>query len=128
MEDCVALDKNNSKTRIRIQVIRAMADQGMWRQLAKAGRVSGSNVHKTELLRQLKQSIEKKANITKIPPAIRASLILALDATLLPALSFDDVIEEFKFQFGVWASSLGFQSIWLVGPMPALTWRLDSQL
>jgi len=79
------------------------------------------------LLDQLKSSIEKKANNRKIPCSIRPNLLLALDAIRLPAHSFEDVVQEYIKRHGSWTSSLGFQSVWLVGPVLPLTWRLDKE-
>ena len=56
----------------------------------------------------------------------RSNLMLALDATRLPVLGFEDVVEEFQARFGTWIKSLGFEAVWLVGPQDSLTWRLDN--
>jgi|GEM_PF-1777763 len=123
--DCEAVDTKFSNRRLSIQVIRAIADQELWRKLNLQKNLHESRVGKNQLVYQIKSTIEKKANDRAIPRTIRPSLTLALDATRLPVLGFEDVVEEFRSQFGNWAKSLGFKAIWLVGPQDKLTWRLD---
>ncbi len=127
VEDCIVADKTNQKNIIRIQVVRAITDANLWRRLSEKGRIDQSDISKNDLLAQLKLSVEKKADNRKIPASIRINLLLALDATRLPALSFEDVIEEYVERYGFWTRSVGFESVWLIGPIPSLTWRLDSE-
>ena len=70
-------------------------------------------------------AIETKANDRRIPQSSRCGLLLALDATRLPALGFDAVVEAFRNDWGLWTKSLGFDSVWLIGPSESMTWRLD---
>jgi hypothetical protein len=124
-EDCIVIDKSDQRNVLRIQVVRAITDENLWRQLSEEGRLDLSDT-KDVLLIQLKSSIEKKADDRKIPASNRSNLLLALDATRLPVLGFEDVIQEYIKQHGSWTCSQGFQSVWLVGPLPSLTWRIDS--
>jgi DNA-directed RNA polymerase subunit RPC12/RpoP len=125
VEDCTTLDKSDQRNKLRIQVVRAITDENLWRRLSLEGGIEESSISKDELLAQLKSSIERKSDDRKIPASIRSNLLLALDATRLPVLSFEGVIEEYVARFGSWTRSLGFQGVWLVGPISSLTWRLD---
>jgi hypothetical protein len=124
-DDCEAVDRQDSKKILRIQVVRAIVDQELWRKLADAGKIEGVGMSKEDLARQMRAAIEAKADDRKIPAASRRGLVLALDANRLPVLALDLVVEEFRSRFGVWGRALGFESVWLVGPGTALTWRLD---
>lgn len=126
VEDCIVTDKSDQRNLLRIQVVRAITDENLWRQLSEKERLDRSDTIDV-LIAQLKSSIEKKADIRKIPVSIRPKLLLALDATRLPALGFEDVIQEYMERHGSWTRYQGFQSVWLVGPIPSLTWRLDSE-
>ncbi|KAF0146152.1 MAG: hypothetical protein FD156_179 [Nitrospirae bacterium] len=119
--DCIAYDKDNNKKELHIQVVRAKSDKNFWRHLAKKGQIE-QEVSINELLTDLKLSIEKKS---EIPPPQRQHLVLALDATKLPVFIFDDVLKEYILRYGAWTHSLGFQSVWLVGPLSTNTKRLD---
>jgi hypothetical protein len=121
--DCEAVNVNHPDRKLSIQVVRAIVDKKLWNQLNEQGRFEELNVSKEQLIAQIKSAIEKKDRA--IAPADHPSLTLALDATRLPVLGFEDVIEEFQSQFGSRTRSLGFEAIWLVGPQSSLTWRLD---
>jgi hypothetical protein len=121
--DCEAVNLNLQEQKLSIQVIRAIADQQLWKRLNLEGNFQDLNVSKHQLVSQIKAAIERKANDRAIPRIIRPSLTLALDATRLPVLAFEDVVEMFQSQFGVWTKSLGFEAVWLVGPQESLTWR-----
>lgn len=123
--DCEAVDARFSDQKVSIQVIRAIADQELWKNLNLQGNIQELNVSKNQLICLIKDAIEKKASERSIPQSIRPSLTLALDATRLPVLGFEDVVERFQSQFGGWTKSLGFEAVWLVGPQDSLTWRLD---
>jgi len=125
-EDCIIIDKSDQGNILRIQVVRANTDENLWRQLSEKELIDRSDKIEV-LLAQIKSSIEKKADNRKIPAFNRSNLLLALDATRLPALGFEDVIQEYMERHGSWTRSQGFQSVWLVGPIPSLTWRLDSE-
>lgn len=124
--DCETIDANSSAKKLSIQVTRAIADQELWKKLNLEGNYRHRNVSKNQLASHIKHAIEKKANDRAIPRTIRSSMILALDATRLAVLGFEDVVEEFQSQFGAWTRSLGFAAVWLVGPQDSLTWRLDA--
>ena len=123
--DCRAIDERHPEKELTIQVVRAVVDQRLWRRLREVEAIRETAVTKGELVAQLKDAIESKADERRIPKMNRPSLMLALDATRLPAHAFDDVVEGFRLQWGSWAKTLGFGSVWLVGPSVSLTWQLD---
>ena len=123
--DCRAKDKLHPEKELTIQVVRAVVDQRLWGRLRAVKEIRKTAVTKEELVAQLKRAIEFKADERRIPKMSRLNLMLALDANRLPAHAFDDVVEEFRLQWGSWAKTLGFDSIWLVGPTVSLTWQLD---
>jgi hypothetical protein len=108
---------------INIQVTKAIIDQSFWKNLAADRVVSLGGVSAEQLASRLKQAIAKKEAM--LPKATRLSLVLALDATRLPGLGFDDVVSRFLNEHGRWAGDLGFHAVYLVGPNQRLTARLD---
>jgi len=123
--DCEAADQETTSRKLSIQVIRANVDPKLWETLNQTGKIEATGVAKLALVEQIKAAIEVKANDRKLPMITRHGLVLALDATRLPASGFDSVVREFRSKWGDWASKLGFDAIWLVGPLDSLTWRLD---
>lgn len=120
--DCVIAHRNPAKA-LQIQVVRAIVDPQVWHGLSRDGRLERV-VTSTEAALFLKRAIELKATDKKLPFAHRFGITLALDATRLPGLTLDAVVESFRSPHGVWATTLGFASIWLIGPLPQLVWRL----
>lgn len=91
-----------------------------------------------EVWRQRKNVHERSVTSQIVVQAIRAAIqakatrsddkiVLALDATDSPRAAFRAVVSAFRTQYGAWAASIGFQEIWLVGPVAALVNRLDVQ-
>ena len=124
--DCQAVDRQSKGKKLRVQIVRANVDKDFWRALNRYGKVEGNETPEA-LVEQIKLAIDAKANDLKIPKMSRQGLLLALDATRLPALSFDAVAEAFRSRWGPWTHTLGFDSVWLVGPSESLTWQLDIQ-
>ena len=121
--DCEADNRRAVTSRLCVQVVRANVDPRLWSTLNRAGKVEETGIAITTLAEQIKAAIEAKGQ--KLPAVSRSGLVLALDATRLPASGFDVVVKEFRSTWGHWASSLGFDAVWLVGPLEELTWRLD---
>lgn len=107
-----------------VQVVRANAAQDIWRDLAATGQHTSVGVIAQAVL-TLREAIESKAQAARIPPALRPSLILALDARRTPHLAFGQVVREFRSTHGAWAAQQGFRAIWVVGPLQQLVSRLD---
>lgn len=120
--DCTLVDGATGTQRLDVQMVRAIASQRIWRELGTTGS-SQPTLRPEVVVRAVRATIEGKAN--KLPPSVRATLVLALDATRLPGLGFDAMVRSFRAAEGSWTMSLGFKAVWLIGPTPRLTWRLD---
>jgi hypothetical protein len=103
--DCQAIDRQCNK-QICIQVVHANVNQAFWQSLNIDGKTTG-NCTPDVLVKQLKEAIDFKNR--RIPKTSRQGLILALDATNLPALAFNAVIKAFHSKWGRWASEFGLR-------------------
>lgn len=121
--DCVLVDADDVKRTLRVQVVRAIVSQELWRDLNSQGSAQKSH-SPAAAVAEIRAAIESKAR--KIPRTIRSELALALDATRLPGLTLDAMVREFRSTSMIWTASHGFAAVWLVGPIPRLVWRLDS--
>ena len=124
--DCQAVDRQNNQRKLCVQIVHAVVDTEFWKALNLEGKIKRDDTAKA-LADQIKSAIDAKANDRKVPKVSRRGLVLALDATRLPALGFDAVVEDFRSRWGLWANKLGFDSVWLVGPSEDLTWQLNTQ-
>lgn len=120
--DCFSASLHDETRILQIQVVRAIDGQGPWKELNRTGSVQEKQAS-AKLAACLQQAITRKA--VKIPSDLKARLTLALDSTLLPAMAFDDVKEEYHRRFEKWTVELGFEAVWLVGPADELVVRLD---
>jgi len=117
--DCEALDLIDPQKHLQIQVVRANTEKSFWEELNTNGAVQRSDADPSV---RIEESIKKKE---KIRLSDRKGLTLALDATLLPGFAFDDVIREFRKRYSAQAVALGFDEIWLVGPIDKLIQKVD---
>ena len=122
--DCQAVDRQSDERKLCVQIVRAIVDTEFWKTLNLEGKIERNDYPKA-LAEQIKSAIDAKAR--KIPKTSRRGLVLALDATRLPGLGFEAVVEDFRSRWGLWAETLGFDSVWLVGPLESLTWQLDTR-
>ena len=122
--DCHAIDTENHENVLCVLVVQAVTDPQLWQKLNTQGFAQVSPTDASALAKQIEAAVKHKE--VKIPANARSALTLALDATLVPALAFEHVIEEFHAQYGAWADSLGFADIWLIGPIDDLVQRLDN--
>ena len=122
--DCVSVAASGRDENYNIQVVRALVSPSFWQNLGATGSVR-KDMSAFDAVTEIEKSIAVKADDAKFPRRSRAALVLALDATRLPGLSFDAIVREFRLARGAWAASLGFKAIWLIGPLPRLCWRLD---
>lgn len=106
---------------LTIQVVRALTDPSFWRSLGRNSNTSVS-VTVSEAADLLKSAVDFKAS--KIPTEIRSGITLVLDATDVPGLSLDPVVDEFNSRLGEWAASLEFESVWVVGPWREMVRKL----
>ncbi len=118
--DCIAVD---GTTCLLIQITRAERKPNLWARLAAAGHVKGKD-SVAEAADALWSSIIHKAKRTA--RAQRTELLLALDATDKANLALPRVVAMFCHKYGPQAVDLGYLAIWLVGPNPRLTSRLDN--
>lgn len=107
--------------KLTIQVVRALTDPAFWQGLGYSGQASLS-LPLDAAASILKAAIELKAR--KIPMAVRRSLTLALDATDVPGLSLDPVLDEFNKIYGNWVETQGFEAVWVVGPWRSMVRKL----
>lgn len=121
--DCVAKGKMDESIKLEIQVTRATADKGFWKELSHRMEVSSLTKHEKGA-EEIYYSIEKK--IASIPQRSRKDIILALDATIAQHLSYEDVVNTFRSKYGQEVQDLGFKAIWIVGTSTKLTWQLDN--
>ena len=106
---------------LNIQVVRAQSNSKYWHGVSKTGGSEGSAAP-TQMADELRDAISKKES--RIPEGARPDLVLVLSALDSPAHAFDDVITVFRSSHGEWASRLGFEQIWVVGPSLLLTHRV----
>ena len=109
---------------LRIQVTNAVRDTNLWRSLGRHGTVSDTRTVEQaadDLRDAIKHKSERKITIKEH----RGEITLALRATHAAGHAFSAVTQAFKKRHGSWASGLGFESIWVVGPNETLTVRLD---
>lgn len=117
--DCVA---RQDDALLEIQVKR-IAEEEFWRSLRRHGLVAGDETMQAmaDTLRARVGAIAKR-----YAPSRRGRVTLALNARQTPQYAFEAVARSFRERHGEWARGLGFAGIWVVGPSPELTRRLDS--
>lgn len=112
---------NGGSEVLRIQVVRAQSNAAFWKEVHVNHRATMSGTP-VDLAGELKAPIAHKAGL--LQPAQRGQLVLALSALHTPGYALGDVAEKFREHHGVWAGSIGFSEIWLVGPGVDLAHRL----
>ena len=105
---------------LKCQGVRVPCDQSYWRARKQAA-VDERTIARA--IEDIRASIQKKER-KKYDPVERAQLVLVLDATRSGAHSLPDVVNRFVELHGAWASSLGFEAIWIVGLNSRVTSRL----
>ena len=110
--DCIS--RSISGRELLIQV--TTTEREVWRQR--------ENVHERSVMSQTVVEAIRVAIQAKVTRSDQ-EIILALDATDSPRAAFRAVVDAFRTQYGAWAAGVGFQEIWLVGPVAALVNRLD---
>jgi hypothetical protein len=125
--DCVATRATGATVEpLCIQVVKALVNPELWRTLATSGTLAKPDVAVEELTDLMADALQKKLDPSKIPPTQRPGLVLVLDATRLPALAFDSVVNIFRERHRVMLETAGFREIWIAGPIESLTKRLDT--
>ena len=116
--DCVS---TSGAEDLFIQVTRAIGDETMWQELAQSGSIARS-AQEEDLADELFRAISHKETI---PPLDRKNPVLAIDASLSSGTTLPSVVSVFRSKYGESIRSLGFRSVWVVGPTTAHTTRLD---
>jgi hypothetical protein len=123
--DCVLVDRHEANRALQVQLVRAVVSQKLWRTLNSEGS-SQCLLSPAAAVAEFRAAIEAKADDRKISRHVRSKLVLALDATRLPGLTFDAIVREFRSTNLTWTASHGFAAVWPVGLTSRLVWRLDS--
>jgi hypothetical protein len=118
-EDCESCTDGQ---RLAIQVVKADSDGAIWRDLNVTGAASGTKSTQ-RVVQGMLETINVKAG--RASAADRGRLLLALDATRVPMAAMAPAVEAFRKQHGRSVRSLGFASVWVVGPTLATTRQLD---
>lgn len=113
--DAVAAD---GAERLQIQV--TTPERSGWAWLAKQHQLERSAPDTSDAVNAIKVAIEDKTLFSELEV-----IVLALDATDSPRYALGAVVNAFRVRHGAWAKSVGYQEIWLVGPVVELVHRLD---
>jgi len=116
--DCEA--KDGSRV-LQVQVTR-LPNSTLWEQLGRAGTVTLDRSLE-EAAKDLRLAIRHKETI---PPSQCADITLAINALDTIGHAVNGVAEAFRHMYGKEVAALGFKAVWVVGPVPALTMRLDA--
>jgi hypothetical protein len=119
--DCIAYQ---GQEELKIQVTRSESNQNYWRDLSKFGFAKHAYKTRCELLDTLKSSIHEKSQ--KYPAETKKDLLLVLDANETASHALEKIVNDFRLNYGKWASEQGFLSIWVVGPNSKLTHKLNT--
>ena len=90
----------------------------MWKQVSLVAPVRRT-ISLLDLVEDLYAAIVKKEMRPK------CGIVLALDSIETPHLG-TDVVNLFLAKYGTCVQSLSYDAIWVVGPTPELTYRLDA--
>ena len=115
--------ERNGKDRHGVQVTRALSSDSFYRSLAFLRQIQEEGYQPDTAAATMLQAILGKAS--KIPPAQRPRLILALDAYRVPMFALGVVIDAFRRLHGEQTAALGFYSVYLVGPGIKLVHQLQ---
>jgi hypothetical protein len=137
--DIDAVIQSNEKE-LAVQVTRP-AFGGLWKTLANTGAVSTDDTH-AALAEALYEAIKNKQH-SPLPPTPslsddlrrrreqkqgkrirRPGLILAIDCIETPGVVMGAVIRALDMRYGDWMKGLAYTSIWAVGPVQSMTYRL----
>lgn len=116
-----AISMDGART-LRMQHTRADGDPNIYHSLAKAGKLDARSMPE-ELSARLGSAISHKASRT-VNPQTRASLVLVLDAQRLPEFCMSEVKAAALRDLAQLSSASGFGQIFVVGPLPEMTFRL----
>jgi hypothetical protein len=118
-DDVDAISRDTAGNTLRVQVTRV--ERRAWKTLAQQDKAEAAR-RPEDLADDIRVAIEDKSR--KHNDAQRADLLLALDALRSPAHTHQKVVDYFIANHRVWAASLRYREIWLVGPTDALSYPL----
>jgi hypothetical protein len=104
----------------RLQIQVTTPERSAWALLAKQHRVERLDPGVHDAVDAIKAAIEDKTLFSEL-----GEIVLALDATDSPRYALRAVADAFLAQHVAWAGGIGYQAIWLVGPVAELVHRLD---
>jgi hypothetical protein len=110
-------EADDGPTVLRMQVVRAIANRDTWERLQREGRLEGRESAEALADALLEAVVHKQHR--------GGGLVLVLDATDLPALTMPTVVESFRERHFSAARNVGFDAVWLAGPVESLVSRLD---
>lgn len=123
--DCVLRHQLDPARRIKVQVVRAIVDPRLYRELATANSVVEVHLDPEEIAGRMFDAVMKKAE--HYPLQLRRELVLALDAMRVSVCTMSSVIKVYRCTFGQRTRNIGFMEVWLVGPVDSMTQRLDGK-
>jgi hypothetical protein len=115
--DAVSRDRQQT---LKVQV--TTAEDEAWTELASRAEHSRRETSIAGAVAAIKRAIERKTKFAGID-----EIVLAVDATDSTRYALEGVVNTFRAHHGAWAKTIGYQSIWVVGPDPSLVNRLDVQ-
>lgn len=107
---------------LKIQVTRAFSDPSAWQELARDLELHRS-FSVSDGIDVIWRAVLRKACST--PRSSRRAITLALDTAAPGILAFIGVMVPFREGYAERVQELGFNQVWLVGPIDHLTWRVD---
>jgi len=121
--DCLLRNRLDPTHKLEVQVVRAIVDATLYRELATAKSVVDVHLNPAEIAGRLFNAVTKKAK--HYPAQLRRGLVLALNAMRVSVCTMSSVVEAYRCNFGQRTRNLGFMEVWLVGPVASMTQRLD---
>lgn len=114
--DAVAEDGSE---RLQIQV--TTPERTAWGPLANTSRLERSEPDVKTAVEAIRLAIDGKTLFSEL-----GEIVLALDATDSTQYALQTVVDAFRAQHSVWAKTIGYKAIWIVGPVKELVHQLDT--
>lgn len=102
----------NAGATLKIQVVRAIVDPQIWRELGATGEYTAS-LSLGQAAQMMWDAVQKK--VGKIEPEARQGLVLLLDANRCPGQAFPAVVAEYRRQYADETRRLGFDGVYVAG-------------
>lgn len=121
-EDGSDMVARNGDKKLLIQITKAFADPSAWKRLSLQHELNGE-LTLEQAICELMEVVERKA--LRMAPSARVTTTLALDTSVPGVFALPAPMMTFRRKYSREVNALQFASVWLVGPTPALTWRID---